>query len=234
MSEDDIEDNISKNPERRDKKKLTRLLKKEHKTREDLQKIGILQSKIKYYKSRNTPQRKKEPSIISSDDFLEQEFQKNNVFWKEENERVKREEEQRAQRREEEQQAQRREEEQRAQRREEEQRTKRREEEQRAQRREEEQRRQRREEEQKEQWYYKMKVPHNPITEMLYESNVDIPQDITKYMNQPYDKKAYYQLVRKYHPDKKACDDDICTLFTQLINTHKPEINNGIDETWQK
>ena len=216
MSEDDIEDNISKNPERRDKKKLTRLLKKEHKTREDLQKIGILQSKIKYYKSRNTPQRKKEPSIISSDDFLEQEFQKNNVFWKEENERVKREEEQRAQRREEEQQAQRREEEQRAQRREEEQRTK------------------RREEEQKEQWYYKMKVPHNPITEMLYESNVDIPQDITKYMNQPYDKKAYYQLVRKYHPDKKACDDDICTLFTQLINTHKPEINNGIDETWQK
>jgi hypothetical protein len=216
MSDDDIEDNISKNPERRDKKKLTRLLKKEHKTREDLQKIGILQSKIKYYKSRNTPQRKKEPSIISSDDFLEQEFQKNNVFWKEENERVKREEEQRAQRREEEQQAQRREEEQRAQRREEEQRTK------------------RREEEQKEQWYYKMKVPHNPITEMLYESNVDIPQDITKYMNQPYDKKAYYQLVRKYHPDKKACDDDICTLFTQLINTHKPEINNGIDETWQK
>jgi hypothetical protein len=216
MSEDDIEDNISKNPERRDTKKLTRLLKKEHKTREDLQKIGILQSKIKYYKSRNTPQRKKEPSIISSDDFLEQEFQKNNVFWKEENERVKREEEQRAQRREEEQQAQRRDEEQRA------------------QRREEEQQAQRREEEQKEQWYYKMKVPHNPITEMLYESNVDIPQDITKYMNQPYDKKAYYQLVRKYHPDKKACDDDICTLFTQLINTHKPEINNGIDETWQK
>ena len=207
MSDDDIEDNISKNPERRDTKKLTRLLKKEHKTKEDLQKIGILQSKIKYYKSRNTPQRKKEPSIISSDDFLEQEFQKNNVFWKEENERVKREEEQRAQRREEEQQAQRRDEEQRA---------------------------QRREEEQKEQWYYKMKVPHNPITEMLYESNVDIPQDITKYMNQPYDKKAYYQLVRKYHPDKKACDDDICTLFTQLINTHKPEINNGIDETWQK
>ena len=51
MSEDDIEDNISKNPERRDKKKLTRLLKKEHKTKEDLQKIGILQSKIKYYKS---------------------------------------------------------------------------------------------------------------------------------------------------------------------------------------
>ena len=207
MSDDDIEDNISKNPERRDTKKLTRLLKKEHKTREDLQKIGILQSKIKYYKSRNTPQRKKEPSIISSDDFLEQEFQKNNVFWKEENERVKREEEQRAQRREEEQ---------------------------RTQRREEEQQAQRREEEQKEQWYYKMKVPHNPITEMLYESNVDIPQDITKYMNQPYDKKAYYQLVRKYHPDKKACDDDICTLFTQLINTHKPEINNGIDETWQK
>jgi hypothetical protein len=216
MSEDDIEDNISKNPERRDKKKLTRLLKKEHKTREDLQKIGILQSKIKYYKSRNTPQRKKEPSIISSDDFLEQEFQKNNVFWKEENERVKREKEQQAQRREEEQQAQRREEEQQA------------------QRREEEQQAQRREEEQKEQWYYKMKVPHNPITEMLYESNVDIPQDITKYMNQSYDKKAYYQLVRKYHPDKKACEDDICTLFTQLINTHKPEINNGIDETWQK
>ena len=207
MSDDDIEDNISKNPERRDTKKLTRLLKKEHKTREDLQKIGILQSKIKYYKSRNTPQRKKEPSIISSDDFLEQEFQKNNVFWKEENERVKREEEQRAQRREEEQ---------------------------RTQRREEEQQAQRREEEQKEQWYYKMKVPHNPITEMLYESNVDIPQDITKYMNQSYDKKAYYQLVRKYHPDKKACEDDICTLFTQLINTHKPEINNGIDETWQK
>ena len=46
---EDTEDTTSKNPGRRDKKKLSRLLEKEHKSKEDLQKIETLRTKLNVY-----------------------------------------------------------------------------------------------------------------------------------------------------------------------------------------
>ena len=49
LVEEDTDETSSKNPERRDKKKLSRLLKKENKTEDDLKKIETLQTKINFY-----------------------------------------------------------------------------------------------------------------------------------------------------------------------------------------
>ena len=49
LAVEDTEETTSKNPGRRDKKKLSRLLEKEHKSKEDLQKIKTLQTKLKVY-----------------------------------------------------------------------------------------------------------------------------------------------------------------------------------------
>ena len=61
-----------------------------------------------------------------------------------------------------------------------------------------------------------------------------IPKDIQIFINKPYDKKEYYKLVRKYHPDKKIFDGEVVTLFTKLINNHKPVLDIKNDESWQK
>ena len=72
------------------------------------------------------------------------------------------------------------------------------------------------------------------IKKELHGQNVKIPKDIQIFINKPYDKKEYYKLMRKYHPDKKLFDEEVVTLFTKLINNHKPLADITHDESWQK
>ena len=72
------------------------------------------------------------------------------------------------------------------------------------------------------------------IKKELHGQNVKIPKDIQIFINKPYDKKEYYKLVRKYHPDKKIFDGEVVTLYTKLINNHKPVLDIKNDESWQK
>ena len=259
LVEEDTNETSSKNPERRDKKKLSRLLKKENKTEDDLKKIETLQTKINFYNFGTEENKKKREEEKQVKEKKQKEIEK-----KKEMKRLKKEDEARQQKKKEEEERQRKKKEkeerqrkwkERKKKEEEERKKKEEEEKQReweetqreweeTQREWEERERERRKEEKKRR---KNKERQNAgeesdknkstvrcIEKELNGLNVNIPEDIKTFINKPYNKKEYYKLSRIYHPDKKLFEEDVLKLLSQLLNNHKPSVSFVADETWQK
>ena len=205
LVEEDTNETSSKNPERRDKKKLSRLLKKENKTEDDLKKIETLQTKINFYNFGTEENQKKREEEKQVKEKKQKEIEK-----KKERQREEKEKEERQQRKKEEEERQSRKEE---------------------RQREwgEERQRQKAGEESD-----KNKSTVRCIREELNQFDKDIPEDIKTFINNPYNKKEYYKLSLIYHPDKKLFEEDVLKLLSQLLNNHKPSLKFVVDETWQK
>ena len=237
LVEEDTDETSSKNPERRDKKKLSRLLKKENKTEDDLKKIETLQTKINFYNFGTEENQKKREEEKQVKEKKQKEIEK-----KKERQREEKEKEERQQRKKEEEERQRRKEERQREWEEERQRKKVEEERQR----EWEEERQSRKEERQREWGEerqrqkageesdKNKSTVRCIREELNKFDKDIPKDIKTFINKPYNKKEYYKLSLIYHPDKKLFEEDVLKLLSQLLNNHKPSLKFVVDETWQK
>ena len=239
---EDTDETTSKNPERRDRKKLSRLLEKEHKSVEDLQKIKMLKTKMAvhdYGTVENVKKRDKDKRVKEKKDAERKKKKEKEKKKREEEQRVREEEKKRKieeeilkRKKEADIQRKKREEEKM---REEEERKKKWEEQ---WKKEEEERKKKWEEEEekrkKEEEANKKSSTVSCIKKELHGQNVKIPKDIQIFINKPYDKKEYYKLVRKYHPDKKLFDEEVVTLFTKLINNHKPLADITHDESWQK
>ena len=233
---EDTDKTTSKNPERRDRKKLSRLLEKEHKSEEDLQKIKMLKTKMAvhdYGTVENVKKRDKDKRVKEKKDAERKKKKEKEKKKREEEQRVREEEKKRKieeeilkRKKEADIQRKKREEE------------KVREEEERRKKCEREQEERRKEWERKEE-ANKASSTVSSIKKELHGQNVNIPKDIETFINKPYDKKEYYKLMRKYHPDKtlfdkKLFDKEVLTLFTKLINNHKPRADITHDESWQK
>ena len=232
---EDTEETTSKNPGRRDKKKLSRLLEKENKSKEDLQKIETLRTKLNVYdfgSEENIKKRDEGKQIHKNKEKArrkkkEKEIKKKEEAQKKIEEELKRKQEEEIQKRKREDEIQQKKREEVRIREEEE--SKKKWEEKWKKKCEEERKRNERKEEAE-----KKSLTVSCIEEELQELNVNIPNDITTFINKPYDKKEYYKLARKYHPDKKKYKEEVITLFTQLINNHRPALDIKNDESWQK
>ena len=244
LVEEDTNETSSKNPERRDKKKLSRLLKKENKTEDDLKKIETLQTKINFYNFGTEENQKKREEEKQVKEKKQKEIEK-----KKEMKRLKKEDEARQQKKKEEEERQRKKKEKEERKKKEEEEKQREweetqreweetqrewEERERERRKEEKKRRKNKERQNAGEESDKNKSTVRCIEKELNGLNVNIPEDIKTFINKPYNKKEYYKLSRIYHPDKKLFEEDVLKLLSQLLNNHKPSLKFVVDETWQK
>ena len=211
LREEDTDETSSKNPERRDKKKLARLLKKENKTENDFKKIETLKTKINYYN-------------FGTEENIKKREEKRQVNEKKQNEIKKKKERIREEKEREERQQRKKEEEERQRKKKEKEERKKKEKEERQREWEERERERKKEERERRKNKERQKAEEESngdvstvccIKKELNGLNVDIPKDIKTFINSQYNKKEYYKLTRKYHPDKKLFEEEVIKPITE-------------------